>query len=116
MGWDLALAAAATYAKPEAFETFRRHLDPAWIEEALTTTGTATVRRRRRREDQDEQLRAKASARRDVGEVADRRRETGGPRELSAAGTQACRGWRRCGRPRRPPGERARLRGTPPRR
>jgi len=47
MGWDLALAATATYAKPEQFETFRRHLDPAWIEEALTTTGTATVRRRR---------------------------------------------------------------------
>jgi hypothetical protein len=47
MGWDLALAATATYAKPEQFETFRRHIDPAWIEEALTTTGTATVRRRR---------------------------------------------------------------------
>jgi hypothetical protein len=47
MGWDLALAATATYAKPEQFETFRRHLDGAWIEEALTITGTATVRRRR---------------------------------------------------------------------
>src|ERR1700722_8214408 len=47
MGWDLALAAAATYAKPEQFETFRRHIDAAWIEEALTSTGTATVRRRR---------------------------------------------------------------------
>ena len=47
MGWDLALAATATYAKPEQFETFRRHIDPAWIEQALTATGTATVRRRR---------------------------------------------------------------------
>lgn len=47
MGWDLALAATATYAKPERFETFRRHIDPAWIESALTATGTATVRRRR---------------------------------------------------------------------
>jgi hypothetical protein len=47
MGWDLALAATATYAKPEQFETFRRHIDAAWIEEALATTGTATVRRRR---------------------------------------------------------------------
>ena len=47
MGWDRALAATATYAKPEHFETFRRHLDAAWIEEALTVTGTATVRRRR---------------------------------------------------------------------
>ena len=47
MGWNLALAATATYAKPEQFETFRRHLDPGWIEHALAATGTATVRRRR---------------------------------------------------------------------
>lgn len=47
MGWDLAFAAAATYAKPEQFETFRRHLDARWIEEALSATGAATVRRRR---------------------------------------------------------------------
>lgn len=47
MGWDRAFAATATYAKPEHFETFRRHIDAAWIEEALTITGTATVRRRR---------------------------------------------------------------------
>ena len=47
MAWDLAFAAAATYAKPEQFETFRRHIDAAWIEEALAATGTATVRRRR---------------------------------------------------------------------
>jgi hypothetical protein len=47
MGWDLALAAAAKYAKPEQVETFRRHIDAAWIEDALAATGTATVRRRR---------------------------------------------------------------------
>jgi len=47
MGWDLAFAAAATYAKPEQFETFRRHVDAGWIEQALAATGTATVRRRR---------------------------------------------------------------------
>jgi hypothetical protein len=47
MGWDLALAATATYAKPEQFETFRRHIDPVWIEAALAASGTATVRRRR---------------------------------------------------------------------
>ena len=29
------------------YTTFRRHLDPRWIEEALATTGTATVRKRR---------------------------------------------------------------------
>jgi hypothetical protein len=47
MGWDLAFAATATYAKPGQFETFRRHIDSAWIEQALEATGTATVRRRR---------------------------------------------------------------------
>lgn len=47
MGWDLAFAAAATYAKPEQFETFRRHIDADWIKEALAATGTATLRRRR---------------------------------------------------------------------
>ena len=29
------------------YTTFRKHLDPVWIEEALATTGTATLRRRR---------------------------------------------------------------------
>jgi hypothetical protein len=29
------------------YTTFRRHLDPLWIEEALATTGTATLRKRR---------------------------------------------------------------------
>jgi hypothetical protein len=29
------------------YTTFRKHLDPDWIEEALSTTGTATLRRRR---------------------------------------------------------------------
>lgn len=28
-------------------ETFRKHLDPAWIEEALAATGTASLRKRR---------------------------------------------------------------------
>lgn len=47
MGLDLVFAAAATYAKPEQFEAFRRNIDVAWIEQALAATGTATVRRRR---------------------------------------------------------------------
>ncbi len=42
-----ALAATSAYATPESFEKFSRHLDRAWIEEALLSTGTATVRRRR---------------------------------------------------------------------
>lgn len=40
----LAYTAAVT---PGNYTTFRRHIDPAWIEEALATTGTATLRRRR---------------------------------------------------------------------
>lgn len=47
MGLELALAATATFAKAEPLETFRRHIDAAWIEQALAATGTATVRRRR---------------------------------------------------------------------
>jgi hypothetical protein len=42
---ELALTALA--AKPESFDAFSRHLDEAWIEEALLATGTATFRRRR---------------------------------------------------------------------
>lgn len=42
-----ALAHTTAYATPESFESFSRHLDEAWIEEALLSTGTSTVRRRR---------------------------------------------------------------------
>ena len=41
-----ALASTAQIA-PQAFPNLTRHLDPAWIEEALLATGTATLRRRR---------------------------------------------------------------------
>ena len=34
------------------YTTFRQHLDPAWIDEALLTTGTATLRKRRLPADQ----------------------------------------------------------------
>lgn len=37
---------------PADFGRFRQHIDPAWIEEALLTTGTASVRRRRLPADQ----------------------------------------------------------------
>ena len=47
MGFDRAFHAAATYASPEHFEDFRRQIDPEWVEQALSSTGTATVRRRR---------------------------------------------------------------------
>lgn len=40
----LAYTASVT---PGKYTTFRQHLDPIWIEEALAATGTATMRRRR---------------------------------------------------------------------
>jgi Insertion element 4 transposase N-terminal/Transposase DDE domain len=47
MGFDRAFHAAATYASPPDLDGFRKHIDAAWIEQALAATGTATVRRRR---------------------------------------------------------------------
>ena len=47
MSFEHALAAAAAFVNPETFDTFRTHLDPAWIEGALAATGTATIRKRR---------------------------------------------------------------------
>jgi hypothetical protein len=44
---DEALTAAATLANPPSVDTFRKHIDFAWVEEALLATGTATLRRRR---------------------------------------------------------------------
>lgn len=48
--FDATLTEALEYTAaftPQAFPTLTQHLDPAWIDEALCTTGTATVRRRR---------------------------------------------------------------------
>ena len=47
MGFNEAFHATAGYASPPDLDGFRRHIDPAWIEQALEATGTATVRRRR---------------------------------------------------------------------
>lgn len=44
---DEALEWVGEYSKPERFADMRRHLDPAWIEQALEATGTATLRKRR---------------------------------------------------------------------
>ena len=44
---EQALEWVGGYAKPERFADIRRHLDPAWIEQALEATGTATLRKRR---------------------------------------------------------------------
>lgn len=45
--FEEALEWVSEYSKPERFADIRRHLDPAWIEEALNATGTATLRKRR---------------------------------------------------------------------
>jgi hypothetical protein len=42
-----ALEWVGEYSKPERFRDIRRHLNPAWIEQALEATGTATLRKRR---------------------------------------------------------------------
>ena len=46
MRLDAALTLTAAFT-PDKFDTFARHLDRDWIEEALLATGTGTVRRRR---------------------------------------------------------------------
>lgn len=52
MGFTQAFHAAATFASPPTLEDFRKQIDPTWIEQALTATGTATIRRRRLPADQ----------------------------------------------------------------
>lgn len=42
----------ASFAKPEEFAIFQRHIDPDWIEDILNASGTATIRRRRLPADQ----------------------------------------------------------------
>lgn len=48
MSWlAAALDETADHPGPETLDTFRASIDPEWIEEALSATGTATLRRRR---------------------------------------------------------------------
>lgn len=48
MPWlDAALEETAASPNLDSLTTFQAHLDPEWIEEALTATGTATLRKRR---------------------------------------------------------------------
>jgi hypothetical protein len=42
-----ALTDVANVALPDSLDGLKQHLDPAWIEEALTWAGTTTIRRRR---------------------------------------------------------------------
>ena len=42
-----ALEFVASLPQPDGFSQFAEHLDPAWIDEALSATGVATMRRRR---------------------------------------------------------------------
>lgn len=41
------LKAVSAFTEAEQFEDIRKHVDPAWVAEALAATGTATVRKRR---------------------------------------------------------------------
>lgn len=53
MTWlDAALEETASSPNLDSLTTFQTHLDPEWIEEALTATGTATLRKRRLPADQ----------------------------------------------------------------
>lgn len=45
LGQNLQMVAEAT--SPEQFETFQKHMDPQWIDEALSVTGKASIRKRR---------------------------------------------------------------------
>lgn len=47
MRLETALECVASLPQPDSFSQFAEHLDPAWIEEALSATGVATMRRRR---------------------------------------------------------------------
>lgn len=47
MRLSAALEQIAAYPQPESVSQFAKHLEPAWIEQALLATGIATVRRRR---------------------------------------------------------------------
>lgn len=47
MHFSASLDAVAYLGHPDSLEQFRADLDPAWIEEALQSTGTATLRKRR---------------------------------------------------------------------
>jgi hypothetical protein len=47
MHLDKALKTVSAFVEPSQFESIRRHIPPAWVEQALEVAGTATVRRRR---------------------------------------------------------------------
>jgi len=47
-----ALEETAEYPHPDSLDALRSHIDPEWIEQALTATGTVTLRRRRLPADQ----------------------------------------------------------------
>lgn len=47
MDLDESLASVAAYGVPDALDRLKEHLDPLWIEEALTCAATTSIRRRR---------------------------------------------------------------------
>jgi hypothetical protein len=49
---DVSLASIAAYGAPGALDRLKEHLDPTWVEDALTWSGTTSIRRRRLPADQ----------------------------------------------------------------
>jgi hypothetical protein len=47
MKLDASLKAVSAFTSPEQFDDVRKHIDVAWVAQALEATGTATVRKRR---------------------------------------------------------------------
>jgi hypothetical protein len=47
MHLDSSLKTVSAFAEPEQFADIRRHVDPAWVAQALEAAGTATIRKRR---------------------------------------------------------------------
>lgn len=52
MDLDVSLASIAAYGAPGALDRLKEHLDPTWVEDALTWSGTTSIRRRRLPADQ----------------------------------------------------------------
>ena len=52
MDLDESLASIAAYGAPGALDRLKEHLDPTWVEDALTWSGTTSIRRRRLPADQ----------------------------------------------------------------
>ena len=94
MDLDVSLASIAAYGAPGALDRLKEHLDPTWVEDALTWSGTTSIRRRRLPADQVVWARDRGNG--SVSKRADRaHRRHAGPR---AAGQEGHSGREDCDR------------------